>query len=123
MSYSADSLMAKVLKNSQDVMFIAEGRYFLDANEAALKMFGVSSKDAFLQMHPAAFSPEFQADGQSSYLKANEMVDIALKNGFHRFKWLHKNMKNEPFNVEVTLIVFEDSGIDLSFVQIRKNPL
>jgi len=122
MSYITDSLIAKVLKNSQDAMFIADGRYFLDANEAALKLFGVSVKKAFLQMHPAAFSPEFQADGQSSYLKANEMVSIALQNGFHRFNWLHKNTKDEPLDVEVTLIIFEEDGKDLSFVQIRPNP-
>ena len=119
MSYSTDSLMAKVLKNSEDVMFIADGRYFLDANKAALEMFEVSSKEAFLQMHPAAFSPEFQEDGQSSYLKANEMVSIALKKGFHRFDWLHKTIEDEPLDVEVTLTIFEDEGRDLSFVQIR----
>jgi len=119
MSYKTTTQMSQVLKNSEDVMFIAEGRVFLDANDAALKMFGVSSKKAFLQMHAAAFSPEFQHDGQSSYLKANEMVRIALEKGFHRFDWLHKTIKDEPLDVEVTLIIFEDEGRELSFVQIR----
>ena len=120
MAYTTDSLMAKVLESSEDVMFIADGRYFLDANKAALEMFEVSSKEAFLQMHPAAFSPEFQEDGQSSYLKANEMVNIALKKGFHRFDWLHKTITDTPLDVEVTLIIFKDDGKDLSFVQIRR---
>ena len=101
-------------------MFIAEGRMFLDANDAALKMFGVSSKAAFLETHPAAFSPEFQVDGESSYLKANKMIETALENGFHRFDWRHKNLNEEAFDVEVTLTIFEDEGRDLSFVQLRE---
>ena len=120
MSYMTSAQMSKVLENSEDVMFIADGRVFLDANNAALKMFGVSSKKAFLQMHPAAFSPEFQHDGQSSYLKANEMIRIALSKGFHRFDWLHKTITDEPLDVEVTLVIFEDEGKELSFVQIRR---
>ncbi len=119
--YNKDSLINQVLENSVDAMFIAEGRYFLDANKAALKMFEVSSKEAFLQMHAAAFSPEFQDDGQSSYIKANEMVNIALKNGYHRFDWIHKTTKDEPLEVEVTLVIFESDGRKLSFVQIRKH--
>jgi len=120
MSYTSDSLISKVLTNSQDAMFIAEGREFLDANEAALKMFGVSSKSTFIKMHPAAFSPEFQADGEFSYLKANKMIETALDKGFHRFDWRHKNLNEEVFNVEVTLIIFEDEGRNLSFVQLRE---
>jgi len=120
MLYNENKALQQILENSQDVMFIAHEREFLDANKAALKMFGVTSKDAFLKMHPAAFSPEFQEDGQSSYLKANEMISIALKDGFHRFKWLHKTLKDEPINTEVTLVIFKDEGKDLSFVQIRR---
>jgi len=120
MPYKTSAQMSKMLEHSEDAMFIAEGRVFLDANNAALKMFGVSSKKTFLQMHPAAFSPEFQEDGQSSYLKANEMVRIALAKGFHRFDWFHKTITNETLDVEVTLTIFEDEGKDLSFVQIRR---
>jgi len=119
MSYQTSPQMSKVFKNSQDPMFIAEGREFLDANDAALKMFGVSSKSTFIETHPAAFSPEFQVDGASSYLKANKMIETALKNGFHRFNWRHKNLNEEVFDVEVTLTIFEDEGKDLSFVQLR----
>ncbi|PHR56889.1 MAG: hypothetical protein COA44_07205 [Arcobacter sp.] len=120
MPYTKDISISEVMKQSRDVMFIADDRQFIDANDAALKMFGVSSKEAFLKMHPAAFSPEFQHDGTSSFLKANKMIDIALKEGFHRFEWLHKNLKEEPFDVEVTLIIFEDGDKSLSFVQIRE---
>jgi len=118
--YTKDTLMMKVLENSHDAMFIAEGEKFLDANEAALKMFGVSSAKAFIKMHAAAVSPEFQEDGQSSYLKANEMVKIALEKGFHRFEWLHQTIDEVPLEVEVTLIIFKDGERNLSFVQIRK---
>lgn len=119
MSYETSAQMSKVLKNSRDAMFIAEGREFLDANDAALKMFGVSSKAAFLEVHPAAFSPEFQVDGQSSYLKANKMIETALDENFHRFEWRHKNLQEETFDVEVTLTIFEEEGRNLSFVQLR----
>jgi len=92
-----------IFENSQDAILIIENLKFIDCNQATIDMLNYESKDQFLNVHPSVLSPDFQPDGKSSLQKANEMMEIALKEGSHRFEWIHKRSGDELFPVEVTL--------------------
>ncbi|OQB35732.1 MAG: hypothetical protein BWY05_01271 [Euryarchaeota archaeon ADurb.Bin165] len=86
-----------------DGVIIISNNRFTDCNEATLRLLGMTSKDQLLNLHPSDFSPPFQPDGSDSYEKANEMIEIAMRDGSHRYEWLHKRVNGELFFGEITL--------------------
>jgi len=89
---------------STDAMLTLQGDCFVDCNKAALEMLKFECKEDLLNRHPASLSPQYQPDGQPSQEKANKMIAQALKNGTHRFDWMHCRKDGETFPVEVLLI-------------------
>ena len=88
---------------SEDPMFLLIGQKFTMANNAAARVLGYESKEIFINTHPAAMSPDVQPDGMSSFDKSIEMINIAYKDGFHRFEWVHKRHNGELFPAEISL--------------------
>lgn len=84
------------------VLDLAAG-HLTDCNLAAVEMLGCNSKSEVLTQHPVDLSPEFQPDGQLSSKKAAEMIDIAVRDGSHRFEWVHCSAHRAEFPVEVLL--------------------
>ena len=76
---------------------------FIDCNQAAVNMLRCADKQEILLQHPAQLSPPHQPDGQPSCQKADAVIATALKNGSHRFEWLHCSSHREAFPVEVLL--------------------
>ncbi len=74
-----------------------------DCNQAVVDLFRYSDKSQILSLHPKQISPEYQEDGRSSAEKSEDMIATALKNGSHRFEWLHCSINREPFPVEILL--------------------
>ncbi|MFZ2283623.1 MAG: PAS domain S-box protein, partial [Lutibacter sp.] len=91
-----------IFEKAIDAVLILKDGLFVDCNEAALKMFGIDRENLF-NIHPAELSPEKQPDGASSFLKAEEMMKIALEKGSNRFRWYHQNKNGHIFPAEVTL--------------------
>lgn len=92
-----------LFEKSQDAILILHNNKFVDCNQATINMLRYYSKESFLNTHPSELSPERQPDGKKSFSKANEMINIAMKNGSNRFEWLHKKSNGEVFPVEVLL--------------------
>ncbi len=88
---------------SEDPMWVIIDQKFELCNDAAVRHLGYSTKQELQSTHPSQLSPEYQADGKSSYDKAEEMMAIALKDGYNRFEWIHTRKNGEDFPVEVTL--------------------
>ena len=76
---------------------------FIDCNQAAVNLLRCADKQEILLQHPAQLSPPHQPDGQPSCQKADAVIATALKNGSHRFEWLHCSAHREAFPVEVLL--------------------
>ena len=93
----------ELYEKSGDAILIIKNGVFIDCNFATIKMLGYKSKEAFLNSHPSELSPAIQSDGESSMKKAEKMMDLALKNGTHRFEWLHVKKNGKVFPVEVLL--------------------
>lgn len=88
---------------SDDALLVIENFTFVDCNSSVLKMLGYKTKEELLNVHPSKLSPEYQPDGKLSYEKAQEMMELALKNGSHHFEWIHTRANGENFPVEVWL--------------------
>jgi PAS domain S-box-containing protein len=88
---------------SADAHLVLDGERFVDCNEATVKMMRYERKSDLLETHPSELSPRAQPDGRASFEKANEMMQIALAKGSHRFEWEHKRADGEVFPVEVLL--------------------
>jgi PAS domain S-box-containing protein len=76
----------------------------LDCNQETLVLFGVSSKEQFLNEFFHSLSPEFQPSGRRSRELAVENNRRALASGREEFEWLHRTLSGEIFPAEVTLV-------------------
>src|SRR5689334_4978757 len=92
-----------LFEHSSEPHLIMVGDRLTDCHDAALKILGSSCMNDFLKLHPAQLSPPVQPDGRSSMEKAVEMDRLARENGYHRFEWVHRNLRGEDFPVIVTL--------------------
>ncbi len=107
---SVDSVHLTLFQKSFEPVLLIKNERFVDINQSALKYLGYKSKRDLLNIHPSEISPEFQSDGQSSKEKADKIMKIAEKNGYHRFYWEHKNKNGELLYVDVSLTLVEIKG-------------
>ena len=104
------SALDELFNRQNDPLLLIENDRFIDANQAALDLIGVSSLKVFKTLHPAMISPEFQPDGQSSKNKADKIFAALKESGYEQFIWQHITLHQEPFNVQVTLRSKQDNG-------------
>ena len=104
-----------VLYASEDAILLIGENAFKDCNEATARMLGYATRAEFLNTHPSELSPAEQPDGQTSFEKANEMMRLAIEQGFHRFEWMHRRANGEDFPVEVSLTPIVHEGESLLY--------
>ena len=110
-----------LFENSRDAILTAEpssGR-FTSGNPAALKIFGAKSEEEFLTHSPMDLSPERQPDGRVSAEKAREMIEKAMREGFHFFEWTHRRINGEEFFADVLLSWIERNGNPVVLATVR----
>lgn len=100
----------KMYLTSNDAVMLSSKEKYIDCNQATLKMFKFNSVEDFTKFHPADLSPPFQPDGESSLIKANRMIDNALKEGRAFFEWIHRDSQGTDFPCEVLLSKIEING-------------
>lgn len=96
--------------SSPDPVWIVDNFTFVQCNQAAVDMLGYENRDSLLQTHPSVLSPATQPDGESSFAKANRMVEKAFADGINRFEWVHTRADGTDFWAEVTLSPFTHDG-------------
>ncbi|CAN5914957.1 hypothetical protein BH24BAC1_BH24BAC1_24540 [soil metagenome] len=99
----SEAKLRALFEKSADPVLLLINEMFVECNQATLDILGTEKKEEILCLHPASLSPEFQPDGQSSFVKSRKMIQDALNKGWHRFEWLHQKKTGETFWVEVTL--------------------
>jgi len=76
---------------------------FIQANDAAVRMFGATHADQLIGLNPASTSPPSQPDGESSAAAAQRHLARACTGGLTRFEWVARKLDGTDFPVEVTL--------------------
>ena len=99
-----------VFESSSDAMMLLDTGKFLDCNEAALRVFGYSTRGEFLGRHPGEVSPPLQADGRESRIVADENIAVALRDGRSFFEWLHMRADGLVFPADVLLTPLDYQG-------------
>ena len=100
---------------SSDPILLIEDGVFVDCNNSLLDFLKISSKDHVIGKEPHEISPKFQPDGLISKVKAQQLIEMTIKNGHHRFEWVHLNGKNEKIWVDVALTIFPEEDKDRIF--------
>jgi PAS domain S-box-containing protein len=88
-----------LFENSRDAIMTAAppSWQFTSGNPATMEVFGVKSEEQFTSLGPWDLSPETQPDGRPSGEKAKEMIETAMREGFHAFEWTHRRLNGEDF--------------------------
>jgi PAS domain S-box-containing protein len=76
---------------------------YFECNESALNLFGLSSKEEYLEKFHQ-LSPEYQPDGVLSSEKMAQIDAKVLADGYMRFEWTHQNLNGEPIPCEIILV-------------------
>jgi len=97
-----------IFEKSIDAVFIIKEGAYIDCNAASIKMFGYTTKDSLLQLHPSQISPTHQPNGISSFEKSEKLIKKTLEEGSNRFRWYHKRKNGEVFPTEITLTKIDD---------------
>ncbi|NJN74650.1 MAG: PAS domain S-box protein [Limnothrix sp. RL_2_0] len=108
-----------VFQNSTDAISLFGDQGFIDCNQAMMDLLGYTEAEEFCKLHPAQISPEFQADGQSSFEAANAMLAIARSKGHHHFEWQHQRKNGEVFWTEMSLIMIPYNGKQVMYSVMR----
>jgi|GEM_PF-589139 len=85
------------------VVFDAESGRFVDANDNALRLFGMT-REQMLRATPADLSPPLQPDGQASSVLGMERINEALNGVTSTFDWVHRNAAGEDIPCEMRLV-------------------
>ena len=109
-AHRAGARFRRIFESSPDPVWIIENNTFVDCNDAAVAMLGYASREALLNTHPSQLSPSHQPCGMGSFEKAELMMELATRNGLHRFDWVHLRADGSPFDAEVTLARLEVGG-------------
>ncbi|PCH49360.1 MAG: hypothetical protein COC22_06685 [Flavobacteriaceae bacterium] len=99
-----------IFEKTIDAVLILKNNHFIDCNKSTLKMFDYSNKQSILQLHLSKISPERQLNGESSFIKAERMMKIALENGSNRFRWDHQRKDGRIFPAEVSLTRIDNNS-------------
>ena len=108
-----------LFEKSGDATLVIRQGLLVDANQAAIDMFGYSKKEQLFETHPGELSPEWQAGGRRSTKMANEMMALAQTRGNHRFEWQHQRRDGEviPTEVLLTSVTLADGDFQHSVIR------
>jgi len=105
-------------QNFDPMLLLKEG-VFIDANEAAVKIYGVGCKNDLIGKIPLDFSPTRQRDGTLSSTHAAEHFAEVMKHKKVTFEWMHHCAKGNSFDVEVRLSYIQTKTDDFVMAHMR----
>ena len=114
---ASEARFRQLFTHSANAVVLLQGAHYVDGNEAALRLLGLPGRDFLVGRPAAAFTPEFQPDGQLSADLFRTSVAEALRIGSHRCATLLHRHAGEAIWVEAVLTSFELAG-DASLVHI-----
>lgn len=107
-------------ESTADAVLVLRQESIIDCNAAALKMFGTSQRSDLVGHMPSEFSPELQANGETSRDAARGRFDDAVRPGSLGFEWIHRRVDTgDSFFCEVLLSHVEIDGTALIQATVR----
>ena len=108
----SESKYRLLFEGSRDALLVARppSWRFTDMNQAALQLFGATSKADFAALGPWDVSPERQPDGHPSSEKGQEIAAMILREGSHLFEWELRRLNGKTFTANVLGTRMEAGG-------------
>ncbi|NUN69675.1 MAG: PAS domain S-box protein [Bacteroidetes bacterium] len=100
---SSEEMFRRLFDESADPILLLDRDRFTRCNAATVALLGYGSEQEFLQKEPYELSPEYQPDGMLSSVKSVQMMEQAVRDGYHRFEWTHLKSDGSELFVEVML--------------------
>lgn len=110
----SDSAYQSLFKKDGNAVTMLDHIGYFECNNEAITLFGCSSREELLSLHPNDLSPPFQPCGTPSAILSEEMLLKANIDGHVRFNWKHKRIDTEElFDCEVLLdsLVFDGKQV------------
>ena len=119
----SESRYRMLFQDAQDAILLISHEYrYVDANNAALTLFGLSKREELLGTPVGKFSSEGQAVKQMPHLKKDELiqklVDAAFAGKVQRFDWVSRR-DGRPMYSDITLSRVEIANESLVFCIMR----
>lgn len=86
------------------VIYDVDEDRFIEANQNAAKLFGLTRRDLGKAGGPARFSPELQPSGERSAVAAAGYIESALAGAVPSFVWMHQDAAGNQVPCEVRLV-------------------
>ncbi len=106
----SETMYRTLHESTEDAVVLIDDEGVFDCNSAALRMFGCSTREEMIGLHPADYSPRRQPCGTDSRELAEERLAEAMREGSHRFEWTHIHRDGTAFPTEVLLNCMELDG-------------
>ena len=82
----------------------------IDCNQAAVRIYGFSSREEVLGKMPLDFSAPVQYDGTDTQTAGEEITRTIFEHGIANFLWRARRANGEIFDAEVNLMAFDCGG-------------
>jgi len=119
-SYFANmpNIWKSIFEQSKQPILLLSKHRIVACNQAALDFFEFSSYQDCLDVHPSEISPEYQPDGQDSFVKANSLFDKTKTLGSSQFYWVHLTANEKLSRVLTTLTNISTDTQEIYFTQL-----
>jgi PAS domain S-box-containing protein len=108
----------RLFEAASDAIILHSEQEVVDCNPAALDLFGMT-REEFLTNPPGQLSPQYQPDGIESVIGVREIFVILLRQGRHRFEWVHQRRNGETFWAEIAMTLLEEGNQKLIHCIVR----
>ena len=92
------------------IIMDAETGIYIDCNEAAVKIYGYSSREEVIGKTPIDVSAPTQYDGSESATEAGKRIKACRSDGSHVFEWRHQRPNGQIWDGAVHLMLFIHKG-------------
>lgn len=103
---------------ANDAILISKSLLFIECNEKAQEMFGLK-KHGIIGSSILDLSPEIQANGQDSKVKAVKVIEDAMAGEQQFFEWNFNRADGTEFPAEVNLKTFSLNSEEITLCSIR----
>ncbi|TVR13258.1 MAG: PAS domain S-box protein [Planctomycetota bacterium] len=116
---SREERLQQLFAASPDALMVASDGHFIDCNQAALNLLGLSDRAHIIDKTPADISPPQQADGSDSPAASRALFAQVLRDGVARAEWLHRHSDGTDLWTDVHLARVALSGKQAVLATVR----
>jgi len=115
---SMPNIWKSIFEKSKQPILLLSKQKIVACNQAAIEFFELKSYQDCLDLHPSELSPEYQPDGQDSFIKVESMFEQSKKLGTYQFYWVHLTANKKLARVLTTLTDISTETQEVFFAQI-----